>query len=247
MAQLNSNDLSVDSLLLPKDFTPEEKELHRSRMTAFLSEAKPAENSSTNHIVEIQVDDSLIASHEFEIKKLSNDQLSDLLREAPIYPYSSAFFPRIQHINELFWLLYHLAQKDVQSSKISFINQDQLSNKFYALAESAIFFGYLEKTIEDDEKYFTPTPFYKEWMQKPIADQYLDFLKILGSFDSISECIIIQLNDPIFDNISRQMVHKVLAKDVNIIKEELTNKEIDEIINNLRYWYLDIKKVILDE
>ena len=83
-------------------------------------------------------------------------------------------------------------------------------------------------------------------MDENIREQYFTFIKALASNESISESLIIQLNDPIFDRISKQMIHNVLAVDVNIKNEDITNEEIEKITNNLRYWYLGIRNTLLE-
>ena len=42
------------------------------------------------------------------------------------------------------------------------------------------------------------------------------------------------------------MVFNLLVKDPNIQKEKLSKDEINVILSHLRYWYLNIKQMILD-
>ena len=41
------------------------------------------------------------------------------------------------------------------------------------------------------------------------------------------------------------MIHNVLAVDSNIQNEAITPKDIEKITNDLRYWYLGIRNVVL--
>lgn len=91
-----------------------------------------------------------------------------------------------------------------------------------------------------------PTDVYEEFMGKTTEMQYPIFLKRLGRNETISEVLKIQLNDPIYDSISRQMVHNTLVTDPNIEAEGLSNDEVTQIVNGLRYWYLGIKQVVLE-
>lgn len=140
--------------------------------------------------------------------------------------------------------MHNLGQLDINESNIVVNNSKELSMNYYLLVEAALFFGFLDRIVEDGEIYLIPTNFYENFINQPLEQQYPLFLASLGRNETVSEVLQVQLNDPIFDNISRQMVHNILANDPNIKNESLSVDEIKKITNNFRYWYLGIKKAI---
>lgn len=248
MVLSNINDLELESLLLSDDLSEEEKEKQKSLITEYLARddySQTVDISSIDREVEITIDDSFVDDKELDVDKITSEELFDILREEPVEVDPEVMFPRIEQINKLFWFLRKLANQEIQESKVRIKNQEDLSLKFYIFLEAAIFFGFIETTIEGDTLYLIPTEMYNESMNQTIEEQYLIFLKALASNESISESLIIQLNDPIFDRISKQMIHNVLAVDDNIQNEEITNEDIEKITNDLRYWYLGIRNAIL--
>lgn len=248
MVLSNINDLELESLLLSDDLSEEEKEKQKSLITEYLARddySQTVDISSIDREVEITIDDSFVDDKELDVDKITSEELFDILREEPVEVDPEVMFPRIEQINKLFWFLRKLANQDIQESKVRIKNQEDLSLKFYIFLEAAIFFGFIETTIEENTLYLIPTEMYNESINQTIEKQYLIFLKALASNESISESLIIQLNDPIFDRISKQMIHNVLAVDENIQNEEITNEDIEKITNDLRYWYLGIRNAIL--
>lgn len=249
MVLSNINDLELESLLLSDDLSSKEIKRQNSLITEYLARgdySQTIDSSSIDRQIEITIDDSFVDEEKLEIDKITSEELFNILRAEPVEVDSEIIFPRIEQINKLFWFLRKLANREIRESKVSITNQEDLSLKFYIFLEAAIFFGFIETTIEDDILYLIPTEKYNESMDKSIDEQYLIFLKALASNESISESLIIQLNDPIFDRISKQMIHNVLAVDNNIQNEEITNEDIGKITNDLRYWYLGIRNVVLD-
>lgn len=250
MALSNINDLELESLLLSEELSSEEKEEQTLLIENYLEReqyAKTKDISSIDKQVEIIVDDSFSDEKDLEIDKITSEELFELFRQEAEQIDSRIMFPRIQQINKLFWFLRKLSSYDIKDSKVSIKNQEELSVKFYKFLEAALFFSFVELLVSDDHKlYIVATEKYHKFMDKNISDQYLTFIKALASNESISESLIIQLNDPIFDRISKQMIHNVLAVDENIRNEEITNEEIEKITNNLRYWYLGIRNTLLE-
>ena len=248
VALSNINDLELESLLLTEDLSEEEKKKQKSLIAEYLERddySHTVDISSLDREVEIIIDDSFVDDKELDIDKITNEELFDILREEPVEVDPEIMFPRIEQINKLFWFLRKLANQDIKKSKVKIKNQEELSLKFYILLEATIFFGFIETTVDDGVLYLAPTEMYNDSMDQTIEQQYLIFLKALASNESISESLIIQLNDPIFDRISKQMIHNVLAVDSNIQNEEITNEDIEEITNDLRYWYLGIRNTVL--
>ncbi|MDN6731295.1 MAG: hypothetical protein L0L39_03840 [Atopostipes suicloacalis] len=249
MVLSNINDLELESLLLPDDLSSEEKKKQDSLIKEYLTRENSADSdlSSTEHQVEIKIDETFVDEKYLTIDKITKEELFDIFREEPVKIDSKIMFPRIQQINKLFWFLRKLANRDIKESDVVIKNQEKLSAKFYIFLEATIFFGFIETVIEEDNTlHIIPTEKYNNFIEREIYGQYLIFLKALASNESISESLIIQLNDPIFDRISKQMIHNVLAVDENIKNEEITNEDIEKITNNLRYWYLGIRNAVLD-
>lgn len=250
MVLSNINDLELESLLLSEELSSEEKKEQKLLIKDYLERehyAKTRDVSSIDKQVEITVDDSFSDEKELEIEKISSEELFELFREDVEQIDSRIMFPRIQQINKLFWFLRKLASNDIKESKVRIKNQEELSVKFYKFLEAALFLSFVELVVSDNQTlYIVATEKYHKFMDENIREQYFTFIKALASNESISESLIIQLNDPIFDRISKQMIHNVLAVDVNIKNEDITNEEIEKITNNLRYWYLGIRNTLLE-
>lgn len=249
MVLSNIDDLDLENFLFSEDLPSKEKEKQKSLISEYLAKdsySKTMDPSSINQETEIEIDESFLEEGELEIDKITNGELSDILREESKEMDPRIIFPRIQHINKLFWFLHKLANNKIKESKVSIKNQKDLSLKFYIYLEASIFFGYLETTIKDGNLILIPTKMFNGGINKSTEEQYFIFLKALASNESISESLIIQLNDPIFDRISKQMIHNILAVDNHIKEEEITNEDIEKITNNLRYWYLGIRQTVLE-
>ena len=249
LAKSNIIELEWDSLLIPEDLSSEEEKSHSAVVTKHLSNLLTNQSSDSeelNNITEITVDDSLLESQELELNTISNDELFNYFQEEKVEIHPNILFPKIKRVNVLFWFLHNLGQLDINESNIVVNNSKELSMNYYLLVEAALFFGFLDRTVEDREIYLIPTNFYENFINQPLEQQYPLFLASLGRNETVSEVLQVQLNDPIFDNISRQMVHNILANDPNIKNESLSVDEIKKITNNFRYWYLGIKKAILE-
>jgi len=248
LEKLNMVELEWDSLLIPEDLSPNEKEAHASTVFTYLSsftqELSEGVTAVTNPVV-LEIDDSLLETKEFDLEKITSEELFTYFQEEKTPVNAELLFPKIKRINKLFWFLHNLGQRGISESFITIENSENLSMNFCRLIEGAIFFGFLKQVKQEDTIYFIPTQRYEDFMEKPLEKQYLFFLKSLGRNETVSELLQLQLNDPIFDNISRQMAHNILVKDPNIKNESLSSEEIDFIVNNFRYWYLGIKKMIL--
>lgn len=249
MEQSIINGLELDNLLLPDDLTSDEKIAHTSVVTNYLSRPPhlySVEASEINAIVEIEIEDSWLEPLDLELERLSNDELFDLLNEEPVTRNSTILFPKIRRINDLFSFLHHLGKLDVKNSKLDIVNKEEISIKFYQLVEAAIFFGYLETVKEDENLYLIPTEQYHTFLDETPEEQYVSFLKSIGQNETIREILTIQVNDTIFDRISKQMVHNILVTDLNLKEEGITSEEMEELINNFRIWFLNIRNVILE-
>ena len=238
-----------ETLLIPETLSADELKSHEAVVSDYKNKAYSDETidlSTIEQVTELEITDDLLASEEIVIDKISNNDLFEYLKEENVSTDLNVRFPKIKRINQLFWFLHNLAKLDISDSKITLVNSDELSIGFYQVIESGMFFDYIQRVKTGEETYFIPTEYYEAFMTKPIDEQYSLFLASLGRNETVSEILNIQLNDPIYDNISRQMVFNLLVKDPNIQQEKLTKDEINHILSNLRYWYLNIKQMILD-
>lgn len=248
LVKSNIVELEWDSLLIPEDLSPEEKEAHVTAVSTYLSNLTSASSDDVTGItntVELKIDDSLLEIKEFELEKITSEELFAYFQEDKVPVDAELLFPKIKRINKLFWFLHNLGEKGISQSLISIKNRESLSMNYCRLVEGAIFFEFLNRVKQEGTIYLVPTQMYEDFMERPLEKQYPLFLASLGRNETVSELLQLQLNDPIFDNISRQMAHNILVKDLNVKRESLTSDEIDHIVNNFRYWYLGIKKMIL--
>lgn len=248
MTNIRITDLDWDSLILPDDLPSQEKEKHSEILSDYLSKRTvhtSTELPSHEQVVKIDIDNSFIDKEEVDFKQITNEALFDYILAENIEVNPDYLFPKTADIERVFWFLHHLSKEEVSASKIYIENIEDLSIIFHETVENALFLGFLERVEEDGRIYLIPTEDFEVFIKKNLEEQYHDFLASLGRNETISEAMRIQLNDTIFDNISRQMLHNILVNDINIKQEGLSNEDITKIVNNMRYWFLSVKKAIL--
>lgn len=244
--KMNYNDW--DTLLIPDNLEEDILSTHAEAITDYIENTYSDETidlSSIQHVTELTVSEDLLATQEFPSEKITNNELFEYLKEENVNVDLNLLFPEIKRINHLFWFLHNLGNLDISKSKIIINNTNELSIVFYKIIEAAMFFGFLNRVRIDEESYFVRTEAYEKFITSDISKQYKMFLSHLGQNETVSEALKIQLNDPIYDNISQQMVYNILVNDPNLQKEQASKEEINQIVNNLRYWYLNIRQMVL--
>lgn len=235
------------SLMVPEERTKKETDADKKMVKDYLTklENEPSIELDAVKVEELTVDDSLIESQETEFERLANNDLFNYFQSEKEEIDAQVLFPKMEKINNLYWFLHALSKKDTKNKKLAISNPDDVTVAFYQLVEAATFFGFMKRTVEDDTYYFSPTKRFEEFAEADLEQQYHLFLAGLGTNETISEIIQIQLNEPLYDTISKRMVQNILVKDPNLQAEDLTNDDIKKIINSFRYWYLGISQMIL--
>lgn len=235
------------SLMVPEERTKKETDADKKMVKDYLTklENEPSIELDAVKVEELTVDDSLIESQETEFERLANNDLFNYFQSEKEEIDGQVLFPKMEKINNLYWFLHALSKKDTKNKKLAISNPDDVTVAFYQLVEAATFFGFMKRTVEDDTFYFSPTKRFEEFAEADLEQQYHLFLAGLGTNETISEIIQIQLNEPLYDTISKRMVQNILVKDPNLQAEDLTNDDIKKIINSFRYWYLGISQMIL--
>lgn len=235
------------SLMVPEERTKKETDADKKMVKDYLTklENEPSIELYAVKVEELTVDDSLIESQETEFERLANNDLFNYFQSEKEEIDAQVLFPKMEKINNLYWFLHALSKKDTKNKKLAISNPDDVTVAFYQLVEAATFFGFMKRTVEDDTFYFSPTKRFEEFAEADLEQQYHLFLAGLGTNETISEIIQIQLNEPLYDTISKRMVQNILVKDPNLQAEDLTNDDIKKIINSFRYWYLGISQMIL--
>ena len=235
------------SLMVPEERTKKETDADKKMVKDYLTklENEPSIELDAVKVEELTVDDSLIESQETEFERLANNDLFNYFQSEKEEIDAQVLFPKMDKINNLYWFLHALSKKDTKNKKLAISNPDDVTVAFYQLVEAATFFGFMKRTVEDDTFYFSPTKRFEEFAEADLEQQYHLFLAGLGTNETISEIIQIQLNEPLYDTISKRMVQNILVKDPNLQAEDLTNDDIKKIINSFRYWYLGISQMIL--
>ena len=235
------------SLMVPEERTKKETDADKKMVKDYLTklENEPSIELDAVKVEELTVDDSLIESQETEFERLANNDLFNYFQSEKEEIDAQVLFPKMEKINNLYWFLHALSKKDTKNKKLAISNPDDVTVAFYQLVEAATFFGFMKRTVEDDTFYFSPTKRFEEFAEEDLEQQYHLFLAGLGTNETISEIIQIQLNEPLYDTISKRMVQNILVKDPNLQAEDLTNDDIKKIINSFRYWYLGISQMIL--
>lgn len=235
------------SLMVPEERTKKETDADKKMVKDYLTklENEPSIDLDAVKVEELTVDDSLIESQETEFERLANNDLFNYFQSEKEEIDAQVLFPKMEKINNLYWFLHALSKKDTKNKKLAISNPDDVTVAFYQLVEAATFFGFMKRTVEDDTFYFSPTKRFEEFAEADLEQQYHLFLAGLGTNETISEIIQIQLNEPLYDTISKRMVQNILVKDPNLQAEDLTNDDIKKIINSFRYWYLGISQMIL--
>lgn len=235
------------SLMVPEERTKKETDADKKMVKDYLTklENEPSIELDAVKVEELTVDDSLIESQETEFERLANNDLFNYFQSEKEEIDAQVLFPKMEKINNLYWFLHALSKKDTKNKKLAISNPEDVTVAFYQLVEAATFFGFMKRTVEDDTFYFSPTKRFEEFAEADLEQQYHLFLAGLGTNETISEIIQIQLNEPLYDTISKRMVQNILVKDPNLQAEDLTNDDIKKIINSFRYWYLGISQMIL--
>lgn len=235
------------SLMVPEERTKKETDADKKMVKDYLTklENEPSIELDAVKVEELTVDDSLIESQETEFERLANNDLFNYFQSEKEEIDAQVLFPKMEKINNLYWFLHALSKKDTKNKKLAISNPDDVTVALYQLVEAATFFGFMKRTVEDDTFYFSPTKRFEEFAEADLEQQYHLFLAGLGTNETISEIIQIQLNEPLYDTISKRMVQNILVKDPNLQAEDLTNDDIKKIINSFRYWYLGISQMIL--
>ena len=235
------------SLMVPEERTKKETDADKKMVKDYLTklENEPSIELDAVKVEELTVDDSLIESQETEFERLANNDLFNYFQSEKEEIDAQVLFPKMENINNLYWFLHALSKKDTKNKKLAISNPDDVTVALYQLVEAATFFGFMKRTVEDDTFYFSPTKRFEEFAEADLEQQYHLFLAGLGTNETISEIIQIQLNEPLYDTISKRMVQNILVKDPNLQAEDLTNDDIKKIINSFRYWYLGISQMIL--
>ena len=235
------------SLMVPEERTKKETDADKKMVKDYLTklENEPSIELDAVKVEELTVDDSLIESQETEFERLANNDLFNYFQSEKEEIDAQVLFPKMEKINNLYWFLHALSKKDTKNKKLAISNPADVTVAFYQLVEAATFFGFMKRTVEDDTFYFSPTKRFEEFAEADLEQQYHLFLAGLGTNETISEIIQIQLNEPLYDTISKRMVQNILVKDPNLQAEDLTNDDIKKIINSFRYWYLGISQMIL--
>lgn len=235
------------SLMVPEERTKKETDADKKMVKDYLTklENEPSIELDAVKVEELTVDDSLIESQETEFERLANNNLFNYFQSEKEEIDAQVLFPKMEKINNLYWFLHALSKQDTKNKKLAISNPDDVTVAFYQLVEAATFFGFMKRTVEDDTFYFSPTKRFEEFAEEDLEQQYHLFLAGLGTNETISEIIQIQLNEPLYDTISKRMVQNILVKDPNLQAEDLTNDDIKKIINSFRYWYLGISQMIL--
>lgn len=237
-----------ESMLRPDGLSKEATDAHLSAVSGYLSKLKEdtsVDLSSIEKVIQIKVDESLLEEEETDFERISNGELFQYFQTETDDIDPEILFPKLRRINYLFWFLHHLGKEDISDAKVTISNPEEVSITFYQAVEAAAYFGFLSRTVGDDTFYLAPTERYKTFIAEDKEQQYHLFLAGLASNETIREILQIQFNEPLYDTISKRMVQNILVKDPNIQTENVTNEEVTQIINSLRYWYLGINKIIL--
>src|SRR5699024_4161692 len=247
MSESLINSINLDRLLTPSQLSLDKERNNSLAVSDYLirnSENSNIDLSLYSNTLKVNTKE-LMEHHQINLKPRSKKDLFDILNSKSLTINPLLFFPKVKHINDLFWFLSHLSRKNIKNTKLILETSNEFSELSNNLIESAVFFGYLTHNRLDNEVYLIPTNDFEFFNDKTLEEQYTIFLKNVGAVKTIRDSINIQLNDPIFDNLSKRMVFKKLKANQNIIEESLTDSDINKIVVNVRYWFLDIKKYIL--
>lgn len=236
-------EFDLDSFLFPSSFSLDEERNSSLAVSEYKlhHEQVHIDLSLYTNTLKLNIDE-LIQHDAVSFTKISKDDLFDLLNSKTLVTNPTLPFPKIKHINELFWFLSNLSMLILPDTKYSY-DKTTYEEKLL-IVESAIFFGFLNY-IDRPNGYLIPTPLFYSFKSLSTEEQYIFFLETVGSNKTTRDCINIQLSDPIYDKLSRQMIFNKLRENHNIIEEKLSSKDISNIVNNVRYWFLDIRKYLI--
>lgn len=232
----------LEKLFKPSNFSLEKEREQSVEVSEYNIKNKDNNNIKLSEALKIYIDDSLLKINSKNFEKITGDEFFDLLNSEQVLISPEIKFPKIEKINTLYALLDALAKKDISSHPIIFIQDDE---DFNELIESLVFFKFFEVHNVEDNKVYLVTEYFNNFIKENNSRKYIYFVKILGANDTVRRALSLQINVPVYDRISKQMITNYLIEDVNIIEENLDINSIKKIMNNFRYWYLDIRTNLL--
>lgn len=232
----------LEELFKPSNFSLEMEREQSVEVSEYNIKYKESNNVDLSETLDIHLDNSLLINKENRLEKITPDKFFDLLNSEQVLISPEIKFPKIKKIDVLYALLSTLAEKNTNNYPIIFT---QKSNNYDDLIQSLVFFKFLEQHYVDNKKVYLVTEYFSNFVEEKQSRRYMYFVKILGANNTVRKALSVQINNPIYDRISKKMITNYLLEDLNIIEEKLKIEELENIVNNFRYWYLDIRSNLL--
>lgn len=235
---MKSNEIDWSTFLIDDGLSLEEERTHSLAMSEYLLKTNHSNDVTDRDKVILHVDLKKIElkhQNNFKLSKSSNE-LFDLFSETD-YELSNPqnYFPKVKKIDESFLFLLSLSELVDSHTHILFENVNENYHPHIELMKYLNFIDAQNKDI------YLITPHLTKLANLNLENKYLVFLTRIASSQALNNIIKLQLSTNSFDLINKSIVREDLLKDRSVIEEQLTVKDLEVIIKNMRSWYLSIR------
>lgn len=193
----------------------------------------------------VQVNISSLSNKIVKRSKYTKNELVDLLNNREFVNVNPAIpFPKIKSLAFPFSFLNKLSSRINQNSVFQF-KYDEYKEMEMDLINSLVYLGFFEENIYNDESFYTPTSVLFEFKKCDSSKQFVCFIQELVRHKAIKECLMLQVYSESFDTMTKDILVSRLVEDLSILNENLPKKELDDLMYNIRRWYLEIKNCLI--
>lgn len=242
-----SDDPELDKLLKVDTLSLEQEVNTSTAVADYLSRTGPRRKERLKDIKDnfsIKINKNLYKKSKLTLNKYSVDEFHDLINHKNNKINPAIKFPRIKDFNKLFWFFHNILTPEMHNKKIYF-DYNENSDFSKEAINALCFFDYFKYVSIDGENFYIITDQTKKFITLNLNERYLQFVVDATKNDTVRSAITGQLFVVIYDNITKGVIKRRLLQDPNIIEENVSGNDLNKIIDNFRFWFLNIKKNLL--
>lgn len=238
---MEKNKIDLSKFLVNDGLSLQEERDTSLAVSEYLIKKKSIQPEQLDHqvkvVLEIDFSKEFLENHtdfRLDLAKIDVFNLLSIEKTELIHP--KIPFPKTKNLDDIFNFLVSLTTlSNKASTHISF---KHVKDSDRVLIDSLLYFKYLSLTDDD----YLITESFTKLYGKSIENKYILFIKQLGKSPSVRDILRLQLSSEHFDSINKNIIRNDLLGDGSIIEENLTDRELKSIINNMRSWHLSIKR-----
>lgn len=234
-----SREFDWDSIVVPTSLSlKEEINLTIAESKYHLNNNNNARNNDFHKSKSIRINE-LDTDYLPKIEKITLTEVWELIQKGEEVLTNPRYkFPKLKKINDLFSTLLYLDSQNFDESKLKILNKSEHQEIYNSLLYFNLFEEDQNSTIEYTEKYVL----FKE--KSTVDEKYKYFITLLGEKEAIRNSLSLQIQINSFDSLTKDLIKGYLMGDLNFMenKKELN---IAQLINQLRSWYLEVKKTLM--